>query len=113
MQNEVKRYKALADQQRLRTLALIAHAGECCVCEVQEVLGLTAPTASRIVRALEDIGWLQSRRNGKWVYYSFAALGEGERALREQVLEHLQAHQQIEDDRERYESLEQIPICSP
>ncbi|MBD3166364.1 metalloregulator ArsR/SmtB family transcription factor [bacterium] len=113
MQEDVKRYKALGDAQRLRALAFIAHATECCVCEVQEVLGLTAPTASRAVRMLEDIGWLQSRRNGKWVYYSLAELQDDETRLRELVLRKVAGQEQVQFDRARYEELEQIPICTP
>jgi ArsR family transcriptional regulator, arsenate/arsenite/antimonite-responsive transcriptional repressor len=63
--------KALADEGRLRIVALLAH-GELCVCHVEEALGLSQPAASRQLAVLRNAGVVDSRRDGSWVYYCLA-----------------------------------------
>ena len=62
--------KAAADESRLRILFLLEE-GELCVCEIQEVLGLAQSTVSRHLQILEEVGIIQSRRQGLWKYYRF------------------------------------------
>jgi ArsR family transcriptional regulator, arsenate/arsenite/antimonite-responsive transcriptional repressor len=63
--------KALADEGRLRIVALLAH-GELCVCHVEDALGLSQPAASRQLAVLRNAGVVDSRRDGSWVYYFLA-----------------------------------------
>ena len=65
-------FKALSEDSRLRMLALLQRHGELCVCEVESVLGLSQSTASRHLRSLARSGWVESRREGKWVDYGLA-----------------------------------------
>jgi ArsR family transcriptional regulator len=65
-------FKALSADVRLQILALLQRHGELCVCEVESVLGLSQSTASRHLRSLARSGWVESRREGKWVYYGLA-----------------------------------------
>ena len=65
-------FKALADDTRLRIVALLSH-GELCVCHVQEALGLTQPNASRQLGILKSAGVVDSRREGSWTYHKLAA----------------------------------------
>lgn len=78
--------KALADEGRLRIVALLAH-GEFCVCHVEEALGMTQPAASRQLAVLRNAGVVDSRRDGSWVYYSLAKQenADCDRLLRELV----------------------------
>jgi len=62
-------YKAVADETRLMILALILQHGECCVCDVMEVCGITQSKASRHLRYLKHAGLVDDRRDGTWVYY--------------------------------------------
>src|SRR5438067_6079463 len=63
--------KAVADPARLRLISLIQGqpTGEACVCHLTEPLGLGQPTVSHHLRVLEQAGFLQHERRGRWVYY--------------------------------------------
>jgi len=78
--------KALADEGRLRIVALLAY-GELCVCHVEEALGLSQPATSRQLGVLRNAGVVDSRRDGSWVYYFLAKQenADCERLLRELV----------------------------
>ena len=69
MEEFVKPFKALSDETRLRILSIIVQR-ECCVCEVMQVLDISQSRASRNLGILEEAGFLKSRREGAWVYYS-------------------------------------------
>lgn len=64
-----RRLDALADANRLKILRLLHTCGEMCVCELQDVLGLTAPNLSFHLQALRFAGFVRSRKQGKWVFY--------------------------------------------
>ena len=61
--------KALADQTRLRLLALLTDFPELCVCEFTQALTLSQPKVSRHLAILREAGLLQDRRAGLWIYY--------------------------------------------
>ena len=65
----IKAAKALSDETRLRILNVLLER-ECCVCEVMQTLDISQTRASRNLGILEDAGFLKSRRNGAWMYYS-------------------------------------------
>lgn len=60
--------KALADENRVRIL-LFLQAGECCVCEIIEMLALAPSTVSRHLTVLHQAGLVASRKDGRWVHY--------------------------------------------
>ena len=64
-------FKAMADQTRLRILALLA-GGEVCVCDIHETLGIPQPRASRHLAYLRRTGLVLDRKEGLWVYYRLA-----------------------------------------
>lgn len=72
MQNEAKIFKALADENRLRILALLLD-GELCVCEIMAALDLPQSTVSRHLAYLRNHGWVKDSRRGVWMYYRFNA----------------------------------------
>ena len=63
--------KAVADPTRLRLLSLIASdpAGEVCVCDLTEPLGLTQPTVSHHLKVMTTAGLLDRDKRGVWAYY--------------------------------------------
>lgn len=65
-------YRALADETRLRLLALL-HDGEVCVCHLQASLRLPQPTISRHLAYLRKAGLVTARRDGVWIHYRLAA----------------------------------------
>lgn len=60
--------KALADENRIRIL-LALRKGELCVCQVTELLGLAPSTVSKHLSVLFQAGLLESRKDGRWIYY--------------------------------------------
>ncbi len=60
--------KALADETRLRILLLLREK-ELFVCQLMAVTGLSQPLVSRSLARLEREGLLDSRRQGKHVFY--------------------------------------------
>jgi ArsR family transcriptional regulator, arsenate/arsenite/antimonite-responsive transcriptional repressor len=69
MQKFARVFKALSDETRLEIMGLIFRHGEICVCEVEQILGVTQSKASRHLRYLRDAGVLTDRREGVTVYY--------------------------------------------
>jgi len=67
--NPVDFFKSLADSTRLRILLLCHHEKELCVCELTEALQLSQPKISRHLAQLRQVGLLQDRRDGQWVFY--------------------------------------------
>jgi ArsR family transcriptional regulator len=63
-------FRALADETRLRCVALIQQQGELCVCELTYALGLVQPKISRHLAILKAANVLQARREGVWIYYN-------------------------------------------
>ncbi len=65
-------FSALADPVRLRLLSILAAstAGEVCVCDFVGPLGRSQPTVSHHLKVLSDVGLIEGRRRGKWVWYS-------------------------------------------
>ena len=68
MEQETKIFKALAEETRLRILALLLE-GELCVCEIIAALELPQSTISRHLAYLRNHGWIRDRRQGAWMYY--------------------------------------------
>lgn len=64
-------FRALADQTRLRILALLRD-GEVCVCHIQGGLQLPQPTVSRHLAYLRRSGLVEARREGVWMHYRLA-----------------------------------------
>ena len=60
--------RALADENRLRILALLAE-GELCVCHIVEALGLSQPNTSQHLSVLRHAGVIRVERRGSWAYY--------------------------------------------
>jgi ArsR family transcriptional regulator len=70
-------FKALSEETRLTILGLALRHGHLCVCEVEQLLGITQSKASRHLRYLRDAGLLEDRREGLIVNYHLP--GEPER----------------------------------
>src|SRR5258708_26605162 len=60
--------KALADDNRVRAL-LALRKGELCVCQITELFGLAPSTVSKHLSILHQAGLVESRKDGRWMYY--------------------------------------------
>jgi len=66
--------KALADENRVRVLLFLG-GGELCVCQIVEMLGLAPSTVSKHMAVLHQAGLVESRKEGRWMYYRLAERG--------------------------------------
>lgn len=64
--------KALSDMNRLRIASALSQYDELCACQITELLQVTGATASRHLSVLQHAGLLQSRKEGRWIYYRLA-----------------------------------------
>ena len=70
--------KALSDGNRLRTVMALRDMIELCVCQVTEMLGLAPATVSRHMSILQNAGLVESRKNGRWVFYRLSEASKTE-----------------------------------
>ncbi|MCE5330300.1 metalloregulator ArsR/SmtB family transcription factor [bacterium] len=62
--------KALADENRIRIVALLKAKKNLCVCEITEIIGLSQPTISSHLKKLQDAEIITFSKDGSWVNYS-------------------------------------------
>ena len=67
----VRVLKLLANEDRLLLLCQLSQ-GERCVSELEEQLGIRQPTLSQQLGVLRSEGQVNTRRDGKNIYYSVA-----------------------------------------
>ena len=70
--------RALTDENRVRILMALRDR-EMCVCQVTAFLDLSPSTTSKHLSILKQARLIESRKNGKWVYYRLA--GEAASAM--------------------------------
>ena len=61
--------KALADKNRLRIVLALVRNGEMCACQITELLQVAGATASRHLSLLTNAGLVETRKEGRWIYY--------------------------------------------
>ena len=71
MKEALKIFGALSDESRLRMLFALRH-GELCVCQLIDLMGLSASTVSKHLSILREAGLVDSRKQGRWVYCRMA-----------------------------------------
>lgn len=71
MKQTARFLKTLADETRLRILALLT-SDELCVCDLMAALELPQSTVSRHLATLRNAGLVEDRRQGVWMYYRLA-----------------------------------------
>ncbi len=99
MLDQVKVFKALADETRLRLMRLLARGA----LNVNEIIGILEMGQSRVsshLRILAEADLVTSRREGTWIYYQWSS-ADGASTLVGDTLAHLGAH---ERDLSHYES---------
>jgi ArsR family transcriptional regulator, arsenate/arsenite/antimonite-responsive transcriptional repressor len=64
--------KALGDTSRVRILMALRE-GELCVCQITELLNLSPSTVSKHMSILDHARLVESRKDGRWVYYRLAS----------------------------------------
>ena len=69
MQTALDTTKALADGNRMRVIAALLDHDELCVCQITELLRISMATVSRHMSILHKARLVQSRKEGRWVFY--------------------------------------------
>lgn len=62
-------FKMFGDGTRLRILFALLE-GECCVCDLARLLGMTISAVSHQLRLLRQARLIKSRRDGRTIFYS-------------------------------------------
>lgn len=89
MKHLAQTIKALSDPIRLRIILLLQFEGELCVCDLMAVLGLPQSTVSRHLAYLKRSCWVDTRRDGVWMYY---ALSQESCTICKEILQILKQH---------------------
>ena len=105
-------FKALSDPNRIRIIKML-EARELCVCEVREVLDLSASTVSKHLSILRDAGLITDRKEGKWVNFH---LNEGSkigfiRSQLELVKRSFSDDDQVAADKKKLVKVDRNVIC--
>jgi len=69
MRESLKIFKALCDETRLKVVEFLLN-GEKCVCEIVPFAKRAQSTVSIQLAKLESLGIVESRREGKSIYYN-------------------------------------------
>ncbi len=117
MRHLVRTTKALADESRIRILGALRE-NELCVCQLIELLGLAPSTVSKHLSILRNARLIDSRKQGRWMYYRLAGADAPEQIAHalEWVFGALERTDQQAKDRLRLEEILKIDpeiLCSP
>lgn len=72
MKDLAKLFKGISDPTRLNIIGLLLEHTELCVCDLMAALQLPQSTTSRHLAYLKRSGWLTSRQEGLWSYYTMS-----------------------------------------
>lgn len=87
-------FKLLGDPTRTRLLYALLEAGELCVCDLAETVGVPESSVSHALRLLRTAGIVRNRRSGRMIYYSLA--DSHVRLLLDLSLEHIRHGRETE-----------------
>jgi ArsR family transcriptional regulator len=108
METSLNITKSLADGNRLRVVVALMKHDELCVCQIVDMLRLATATVSRHLSILQNARLVQSRKDGRWVYYRLG--GSFPEELRKWLCESLADSEEIIADQAL---LEKILSCDP
>ena len=95
--------RAMGEENRARTLMSLK-GGELRVCQIVELLGLAPSTVSKHMAILKQARLVESRKDGRWMYYRLAADDDASPIVRDATalaFEALSKDHQIRDDTRR------------
>lgn len=106
-------FLAVADKTRLRILNLIGD-DEVCVCFFTEALQEPQPKISRHLAYLRRAGVVETRRDGKWIYYRLAQpKDEAAKRVLDEIQIWMTTDEQMRRDRERLTQIRRVPEIMP
>jgi ArsR family transcriptional regulator len=69
LERAARLFHALSDETRLSILRRL-RLGECCVCDLTDLLDAAQSRLSFHLKVLKDVGLVTDRREGRWMYYT-------------------------------------------
>jgi ArsR family transcriptional regulator, arsenate/arsenite/antimonite-responsive transcriptional repressor len=106
-------YKVLADETRLRCLALIFENEEICVCEIMHALDLPQSKISRHLSIIKLNNVISQRREGQWVLYSKEpTLSEFKTQIIQMTIQELSKSSIFKQDKKRLSTMKNRPVLS-
>lgn len=73
METQLAIMKALSDRNRFRVVAALQVHAELCACQITELLQVSGATVSRHMGTLVRAGLVESRKDGRWIYFRLPA----------------------------------------
>ncbi|OBQ56883.1 ArsR/SmtB family transcription factor [Halodesulfovibrio spirochaetisodalis] len=110
MNNLTQTFKALSDQNRLRIIVTLMEYDELCACQFTELLGIAGATVSRHLGVLHNAGLVQSRKDGRWIFYSLSNTAASCRPVLDWIREEARSCPEVKEDMAR---LSKILACNP
>jgi len=101
--------KALGDETRVRILHLVQEK-PLCVCEIQEILGISQSNTSRHLIKLKTAKLIRGDKKAQWVYYSLAPDTFQEYSFLQELMNNLNLTKELEQDRQALVSLQEKGI---
>lgn len=105
-------FDVLSDALRRHILALLRTKGELCVCELVAALDDSQPKISRHLAVLREAGWVTTRREGTWVFYSLAALPAWAQSVVDALTQGGVAYVELAKSQQRLAAFEGRPALS-
>lgn len=96
MQDLLTIFKALSEETRLRVLKLLEH-GELCVCDIVTALDMSQPKVSFHLNVLKEAGFIQDRKEGRWIHYRLDESDFFRRSLTLSVIEQFSGDTSMKD----------------
>ena len=99
--------KALSDENRIRALMVLTD-GELCVCQIIEMLGLAPSTVSKHMSILRQAGLVETRKDGRWIYYHLADNAPKSREILGWLQRHLKNDKRVLDDNKQLRRMQKM-----
>jgi len=102
--------KLFSDETRLRCIYLIYTNKSLCVCELTHALDLSQPKISRHLTSLRNLGVINDKRIGHWVYYSINdKLDKQQSEILTAIIDNVKSSQLSEVDVKRLNGMKNRP----
>lgn len=103
--------KALSDSNRARVLCALRD-GELCVCQLIELLQLAPSTVSKHLSILQHAELIESRKEGRWVYYRLSRKSVSQAAARitRETFRTLAENESIAEDNRRLKRIRKADL---
>lgn len=100
MNDLLKFFRAINDETRLRLFSLLAEHDHC-VCELTEIMGLPQPKVSKHLAKLKDLGFVETKREGQFIYYHLSVAKGIIKEILEVITKHVKDDAVLANDRRR------------